>query len=111
MLAHQLAHQAIVTNVMVHAGNQVWPTIGRVLSGAAAAGSAGAALLGLRNRARLQEIHVLVNGNLSTALEDVVRVGAELTRIELERDRAKADLAKIGNRAADKTIIPPGAVP
>jgi hypothetical protein len=90
----------IVLAAAAHA-SQTWPTIGRVFSAAAAVAAAGAGLLGARNRSKLNEIKVIVNGNLGRSLRAVETAAAELVKTAAERDSARADLAALGNRASD----------
>lgn len=106
------AHHAILTAVQAgrHA-SQLWPTLGRVGSTLAAIGSAVAALLGARNHRKITEVRVLVNGNLATATREMAGAKAELARVLHDRDLARADLAKLGNRATDTQTAGTPAIP
>lgn len=87
--------------VMIVHHSQFWPTLGRLFSLLAATGGGIATVISTINRRKLQEIHVLVNGNLSKALKGVEAAAIELAKATAERDIARADLAKISTRKTD----------
>jgi hypothetical protein len=88
----------------------LWPTIERVLAAVAAAAGSLASVVGVFNRRKLAEVHVLVNGNLAAAVDQVKHTAGQLAAAEADRDQVRAHLAKIGRRAEDKHA-PAGALP
>ena len=85
--------------VIVH-HSQFWPTVGRTLSAMAAIGSAAATWLARRNSQHIQEVHVLVNGQLHGRIEELASVAATLKDMTQERDQLAAS-------AGVKPVTPP----
>lgn len=104
MLTPNTAAHAAHAIAVIKTPGTFWPTVSRAASTLAAIGGAVGSTLALLNRRRLQEVHVLVNGNMARSLSAVEAAAVELTKVSAERDRARADLSRIGVRAADQAV-------
>lgn len=78
--------------VIQHA-SQFWPTVTRAGTALAAVGGVIAAAVSNYNRAKLQEVHVLVNGELHNRLQRLDDLTGKLVEVTAERDAVKATLA------------------
>lgn len=88
-----------VAAVVTHPG-QFWADVTRIGPVIAALLSGAAAVIGNHNKNKIQEVHVLVNGELHARLEKLDELTGRLQQVTEERDQAKVALAHAGTEPA-----------
>jgi hypothetical protein len=74
---------------MIHAATFLPSTLGGYASIVAALAAAVAALLGAYTRRHIQEVHVLVNGRLSSVENELEQTAAERDRLQAEKGQRR----------------------